>query len=785
MLHFDNYSSETVKAKVELFNGSTLVQTCTCSNYLEDFNISRVGDNGKFFGFGVCQSLDINFIDLHSDLTVEKGNTVEVAFGDGTTYWNYPYPTFYLTDVNRDEKNASINATAYDALYKAAELTYKDLNLTVPYTIRDVAAAIARVLGISSCTFDAGAAHVDDSYAKGGNFDGDETLRFVLDAIAEATLTVYYIDSNNNLRFRKLQQELYDDNCDLTVTKNDYYELNVGTKRRLTGICSATELGENYEAHHAVYDRDVTQYIRNNPFWELRTDIAELVESAAANVTGMVNQQFDCDWAGDYRLEIGDTVVVVADEYWVHTYVFNDTITYDGTLNEFTEWEYPENGDTETFANPTNIREVLDKTYAKVDKIEKEITLYVGELVDEAVQGKVDDAIDESLTGIVTDVNNLKATTATHTEKFSQLEMTTSSINAAVSSLQQSNTIISSDIENVKGEQTKIKEDLAEINVTTESISASVSSLETTNTELTKRVTTAEGNIKTLTNSQTETNSKVASLTTSLDGIEGRVETLESTTETSIALEKINEDISTLKTEQTTIKNNVAALQIKDNEITADVSALQSTTTTVTNTLTGVQNEQTTMKQDIAALKVKDTEISASVSGLESTTETLTSDMEGVLSEQTNIKEDIGQLKIEKDKIVASVQAIEETTTSSIESVNNELASISKKAELAVTAEDVSIQISSAIDNGVTTVKTNTGYTFNDEGLHISKSGSNMTSVLNEDGLIVSRHDAPVLEAVSDGVNALNLTARQYLKIGGSRFQAHGTDRTGCFWIGD
>lgn len=1049
MLSFDNYSSDRVKAKVDLYNGATLVQSCDCSNFLEDFTVNRSGDNGKFFGFGVCQSIDLNFIDLNNNLDIEKGYTAEVYFGDGETYWNEVYPTFHLVEVNKDEKNGSITASAYDDIYRASEHTWDEVLYylvstpawSAPYSLGEIYMAIARVMGWSAA-IDSNVSERFDARFENVNYEGTETIREVLDDIAEVTQTIYFMHKWGHLRFVALEANGYF----TSINKRDYYELNTLTPRTITGVASATELGENWGKN---LGSGIMQFVRNNPFWELQTNVTDLVDAAAANVNGVTITQFDCDWDGDYRLEIGDRIALETDSgETVYTYVLNDTVTYDGTLNEFTQWEYGDN-ENETFSNPTNIKEALDKTYAKVDKIQKEITLYVGEIVDTTVQDKVDAAIDESLESVVTDVNNLKTVTNTHTEKISSLEMNTESIEATVSNIEHSNTVIQGEFDNIKteqaaiklqtewytdyvteqltdvkltqedlekaqktitGEQTTIKEDIASLTVNTEEISNNLSSLETKNTNLTARVTTNEGDIATVKSSQTETNDRVATLSTTLDGItarvgnvekeitsttttiandlgvirgditslesdvdgvksdldavegdvktvkgnittitseqttikedlaalevttdgitanvsnldtsiknvekkvetaegdistvksnqsetdskvatlttsvngitasvssleestseietrvetaegnitsltskqaetssklaslevttsgiEGRVETLENTTETSIALEKINDDISTLKTEQTTIKNNIAALQVKDNEIAGGVSSLQSTTTKISGDLSSVSStvntmqgdiddmdgrlttaqghivqvaqglvdlgnstatlftnvnvEQTTMKQDIANLKVKDTEITASVSGLESTTTTLSTEVDGVISKQETMQQNISQLQMDKDSILASVNSLEKTTIDGLDEANNKITSLQKQAELAITSEDVSIQISTALEDGVTKVKTTTGYTFDEDGLHISKSGSPMNSTLDEEGLVVSNYSSPVLEALPEGVNAMNLTARQYLKIGGSRFQSHGYNRTGCFWIGD
>lgn len=96
-------------------------------------------------------------------------------------------------------------------------------------------------------------------------------------------------------------------------------------------------------------------------------------------------------------------------------------------------------------------------------------------------------------------------------------------------------------------------------------------------------------------------------------------------------------------------------------------------------------------------------------------------------------------------------------------------------------------------------VKTATGYTFDEDGLNISASGEEIENLLNHKGMYVRRVTGEtedgeeisedILTADANGVNAIDLTARQYLIIGSnSRFEDYdnGTDgnRTACFYIG-
>ena len=92
-------------------------------------------------------------------------------------------------------------------------------------------------------------------------------------------------------------------------------------------------------------------------------------------------------------------------------------------------------------------------------------------------------------------------------------------------------------------------------------------------------------------------------------------------------------------------------------------------------------------------------------------------------------------------------------------------------------------------EDGVTKVSNTTG-TFDKEGLTIDNAESSTKTKLTLDGMVVKRkvggYEEDVLTATSEGVDATNLHAKTYLTIGGrSRFENYGSNRTGCFWIGE
>lgn len=132
-----------------------------------------------------------------------------------------------------------------------------------------------------------------------------------------------------------------------------------------------------------------------------------------------------------------------------------------------------------------------------------------------------------------------------------------------------------------------------------------------------------------------------------------------------------------------------------------------------------------------------------------------------------------------------------------ISGLSDEIDTLQESVSVMVTQDQLNIAISNI---SVHEVETTTGYRFDADGLHISTTGdgSDITNLIDHTGMKVQRSGAgsdgseqeDILVANNEGVNALNLTARQYLIIGlNSRFEdySNGTDsnRTACFYIGE
>lgn len=361
-----------LKARVELYEGgnSTLIDTFYYTDRLKNLTIERVGEENKFFGFGVCQRLNVHVLDRDRELNITTANTLEVVFGTDNNFV-YTCPLFYITETHRDENTNELSITAYDRLYGATEHQLSELDFARARTIKDYAVMCADFLGLPLNIVNA----VDSfNLEVSPNIDGTETIRDFLNAIAEATQTIYYIDSQWYLTFKRLDRDgepVYD------ITKERYYTLKSGANRRLATICSTTELGDNVSASLTV--SGTTQYVRDNPLWDLRADVANLVDDALAVIGGITINQFECSWCGNFLLEIGDKIsLTTKDNDTVVSYLLDDVISYDGSLSEKTKWAFVDN-DVETESNPTSLGDVIKKTYARVDKANKQIELLASE----------------------------------------------------------------------------------------------------------------------------------------------------------------------------------------------------------------------------------------------------------------------------------------------------------------------------------------------------------------------------------------------------------------------
>ena len=441
-----NANEQVIRARVELYNGSTLEKICNCGELLSEFAIEKTGE-GKYFGFGICQKLKATLIDMNNSINIDAVDGIEVSFGVDSDFI-YPYPKFYLQEAKRDEVFGVIDIAAYDALFQAASYQVSELVYQPTFTLRQFARACATLLGLPLLIDTKAEAAFDLAFDTRANFNGNESVRSALDAVAEATQTIYYIDGNWNLYFKRLDASA---SPVVTINKNRYVELTDQGERTLATIAHATELGDNIEVP-ATIEGD-TQFLRDNPFLELRNDAADILTQGANRVKGLKINEFYCDWAGNYLLEIGDKISLIKDDNTtITTYVLDDNITFNGALWQINSWEYGKD-DTETVTNPTTLGEAINQTIARVDKTNKEITLLAQNTEKEftSLQLKTD--------GIEAEIQTLDGEIAEVKLKADGISADFTNLNGEFISLQAKTDGLSAEIGEVDGKIAKAKLD--------------------------------------------------------------------------------------------------------------------------------------------------------------------------------------------------------------------------------------------------------------------------------------------------------------------------------------
>lgn len=326
---------------------------------LVKYTIEKTAPNGKMFGFIVSQLIRVEAIGNIDN--IQKGDKLTPTIGikDGE---EVELPNFYVDEVIYDKVNNTTKIVGYDILEQGKDIPISQVELTYPTTLRAVAAALATKLG-ATLVYEG----LDYEIVSQANLSGQETLKSVLSAIAEASGTICYITKQDEIKFRKLDTEVLD-----TLTPANYFELTTGATTTLTQIASATELGNNVSYGEEGY----TQAFWNNPFFDAlnEEDLAALLETLGNEVIGLTAVDYTIKWRGCPAYEIGDYITIQEkDNSEKNIYYFDEVFEYSGGLISTSDWKA---GDGENIStNPTSLGAVLSQTTAKVDKVNNQIDL--------------------------------------------------------------------------------------------------------------------------------------------------------------------------------------------------------------------------------------------------------------------------------------------------------------------------------------------------------------------------------------------------------------------------
>lgn len=426
--------------------GSQISKTFTCEDNLKSITLERVGDESKFFGYGIVQKVNIKLINL-TEAEIESWLTtstrINIYNNDGTRFAFTP--SFWISEVHVNAVTGEASVTAYDGLYAASSISvttgWSAIDDAVNLTMQGMVDRAASVLytGLTDIVKEeliaqgetdtifmayqlpkrriAGTQTEYEFPTFTWNIDGTETYRELLDDIAEVYHAVYYLDSYNRIKFKQL---IPADEPVLEITPDDYFSGTLKSSRRIGALYHTTVLGNNVGIVEANGRTGTEVYFRDNAILSLMDDETVLTyfkmilgshftyDYETPNLTPDLSYwgigQFECTWRGNTFLEIGDFIRIynADNDFWLGSYVLNDVIEYDGTLRQKTQWNY-KSEDTASGDKPPTIAEVIKQTYAHVDKVNQNITQVV------STQGEHE----EQITSLVTEAGNISASVVT------------------------------------------------------------------------------------------------------------------------------------------------------------------------------------------------------------------------------------------------------------------------------------------------------------------------------------------------------------------------------------
>ena len=151
--------------------------------------------------------------------------------------------------------------------------------------------------------------------------------------------------------------------------------------------------------------------------------------------------------------------------------------------------------------------------------------------------------------------------------------------------------------------------------------------------------------------------------------------------------------------------------------------------------------------------------------------------VEGLKAENRDTYGNLSRLQLTVEGMESTVEAVNQTQSQLQTALT----------QLQQSAESLSLSVRTMETEGVSAVRTETGYTFDSRGLRIQKLGQEMENLLDNTGMYVNRGQDVILQANGQGVVARDVKAVNYLIVGDhARLEDYGQageDRTACFYV--
>ena len=366
------YNSETsgIYANPRTITASIKVNGITYTQQdIKTFKIDSTPVNGKWFGISYSQQLSVTFVDPNKNITINRGNTVQVSLMCNDE--KVDYPLYYVDSSNRDEKTGDLTVVGFDIMARANNKTF-----TLPDGWSGDYEALcewcAALLGANGYAITGNPSAVPSQIwtTETINIPSDGySLRDMITAVAEVGGRFAYINSQNTLVFRMVTNNAASEvdyphnfiNAPVKIDKSRYFELTTDKKCVLTGITHKNELndivsvGNNNSIVQVLYDNPLLSGLKDTPGGSTADQKIEAILNNILNNIYTTVTPFNLSWRGNMACEIGDTVWVAEKECttpassWVYgstpgviwnCFYLSETVEYNGGVRGTAQWEY-------------------------------------------------------------------------------------------------------------------------------------------------------------------------------------------------------------------------------------------------------------------------------------------------------------------------------------------------------------------------------------------------------------------------------------------------------------
>ena len=503
--------SRMIRGKVVVVDGG-LTSEYGYANKLQSIEQEVSAVKGKMFGAVVSYKSTIKLIDVKNVVQVNVGAKASPQIGINGEL--LPMTPVYISSNTFDEVKGIRTLIGEDAIGFTDKYIWNDIkgDLGNTFIIQDVFAAIANKIG-TEFMITGELPNINAVYTKATfNVNGDETLRQILTAAAEATGAMVFINGNGKMEIKMLSNTIA-----LAIDKNVQFDLSTEPSSSLSGIISINELNDMISVGN---NSSYVSVISVNPFIDPTDDSSqEKLQNLFVKYQGNTFYPYKLKWRGNPALEIGDKIrLTLRDGSTIDTWYLGEKVKYTGGMSAESSWEADESEKPEVGSQ--TISDTTRRTMAKVDKANQKITLLTeasGE------QGQKISQLEVSLDGIRTEVSEVSSTANAAMTKATTVEQTVDGIKVQVT---EANGKADKADKNASAAVTKANELEITVNgydaritaaegkadnavTKTTELSATVDGISSTVTQVQSDLSAAEGNIATNTSSITQLSNEI------------------------------------------------------------------------------------------------------------------------------------------------------------------------------------------------------------------------------------------------------------------------------------